>query len=59
MFPPPQDVNAIVALICALAKDVPVDLVLKAIAIMLARYAHNKMWIFYALDLVVDLARRY
>ena len=57
MFPSPQDVNALMALICALATEVPIDLVLKAIAIMLAHYAHKYMWIFYALDLAAASVR--
>ena len=59
MFLPPQDVNALVALIWALARDIPIDPVLKVIAIVLSRYAHRHMWIFYALDLAADLLRRY
>ena len=59
MFPPPQEVNALVALICTLVRDIPIDPVLKVIAIVLARYAHRHMWIFYSLDLAADLLRRY
>jgi hypothetical protein len=58
IVPHAPSVKVLLAAIRDLAETVPIALLLKAAAVLIAKYAHSRIWIVYALDLATDLLRR-
>ena len=48
-----------VALIRDIIDVVPIDLLIKGAAVPVAMFAHNRIWIVYALDLAASVVKRH